>query len=241
MPSVQLHAGKFEDMIDRRGREVQWEEAIVCSCWNEDSGQPSYTCQACHGKGFVYQPPVLAKATVNSVTINQDWESMAGIFDVGDAIMTVSKRVPIKNGDIVTNKYTDNPMFEIGVNDRITLLDDEYKSSEVLIKGAPVGHRDADTLLNEYITRTKAVNVYDPDTGAKTSYVPDVDYRLNKNVIEWLPGGNAPADFQQYSVVYFHRPVYTVIANLPKPRHQDGQDLPRYVALRYLSGAVDRK
>jgi hypothetical protein len=167
---------------------------------------------------------------------------MAGIFEVGDAVMTVPKRVPIRNAvGMPTGKFVDNPMFEIGVNDKITLLDDEHKASEVLARGVGIGHRDADTLLNEHITRVKSISTSDIQTGIQKFYEPEKDYRLNKNVVEWVEGGNAPDIYQQYSVVYFHKPVYVVIATLPKPRHQDGQDLPRYVALRYMSGAVDRK
>ncbi len=241
-PTPMLHADKFEDMIDRRGRQVLWQEASLCSCWNEDSGQPVYTCKACNGKGFIYQSPITAKAIVTSVQLSQDWESMAGIFEVGDAVMTVPKRVPIRNAvGMPTGKFVDNPMFEIGVNDKITLLDDEHKASEVLARGVGIGHRDADTLLNEHITRVKSISTSDIQTGIQKFYEPEKDYRLNKNVVEWVEGGNAPDIYQQYSVVYFHKPVYVVIATLPKPRHQDGQDLPRYVALRYMSGAVDRK
>jgi len=236
-----LHAANFEEMIDRRGRTVSWQEAITCSCWNLDSGQPSYACNACSGKGFIYQAPSDVKALVTSVTLNKEYADMAGVFDVGDAVMTVPKRIPVRTlTGALTSNFTDNPMFDIGVNDRITLLDDEFKTSEILIKGESIGHRSPDTLLNDQITRIKGVSYFDRLTGLETKYKVTTDYVLNGNTIEWIAGGSAPTDGAQYSVTYAHRPVYTVIATLPKPRHQDGQDFPRYVALRYLSGAVDR-
>lgn len=242
MATPRIHVDNIEELIDRRGRSLEWQEAVLCSCFNVDSGQPLYTCEACGGKGFVYRPAVVSKAIVTSVNLNQEWQEMAGMFEVGDAVMTVPKAFPIRNErNIPTGKSTDNLMFEIGVNDKVTLLDDEYKTSEVLIQGSPIGHRNADTLLNERITRIKSVSSFDTLTGIETKYYADVDYTLDINRFIWLPNGNSPGDFQQYSVTYFHRPTYVVIANLPKPRHQDGQDLPRYVALRYLSGAVDRK
>jgi hypothetical protein len=237
-----LHADKFEELLDRRGRLVQWQEAVLCSCTNMDSGQPTYTCKACHGKGFIYASPIVGKAAVTSITINQNFEAMAGIFDVGDAVMTVPKQIPVRTAKgQPTGVSTDNLLFDIGLNDKVTLLDDDFKTSEVLAKDLPVGNRAADTLLNDAVTRIKNVRTSDSVTGLITNYVLDTDYTLiDGNKINWLPSGNNPEEFQQYSIVYFHKPTYTVIATLPKPRHQDGQDFPRYVALRYLSGAVDR-
>lgn len=240
-PTPTIHADRFEDMIDRRGRQVQWQEAITCSCWNTASGQPAYTCKACGGKGYIYQPSITSKALVTSVTLSNDWEAMAGVFEVGDAVATIPKRIPVRlpTGQ-ATGQFTDNPMFEIGQNDKIVLLDDEFKTSEVLIKNQPIARRNPDTLLNSIITRIKSLSTFDSNTGVVTNYKLGTDYTLNNNVIVWKAGGNAPPDGTQYSVTYFHRPAYVVIASLPKPRHQDGQDLPRYVALRYLSGAVEK-
>jgi hypothetical protein len=236
-----LHAYKFEEMLDRRGRSIEWKEAIICPCTNMDSGQPAYHCKACGGKGYTYSTPIVAKSAITSITLNQDWEAMAGVFEVGDAVMTVPKLVPVRNvAGIATGRSTPNPVFEIGMNDKVTLLDDDFKTSEVLIRDVPIGGREPDTLLNESITRIKAVRTADPDTGAIINYSQGTDYVLAGNKISWLPNGNKPATLQQYSVVYFHKPTYVVVATLPKPRHQDGQDFPRYVALRYLSGAVDR-
>jgi hypothetical protein len=234
-----LDVVKFEDMIDRRGRAVKWQEAITCSCLNLDSGQPSYSCAACHGKGFVYKNSIIAKAMVTSVTLNKDWQDMAGLFEVGDAVMTVPKRTPkrLSNG-VMTGQFDDNPLFYVGMYDKVTLTDDEYKTSEVLVKAVPIGKRVADTLLNEDVTRVQSVVKFDAVTGAETPYSLGTDYQMQDNLVDWLPGGNSPADGEQYSVTYFHRPTYVVIATLPKPRHQDGQDFPRYVALRYLSGGV---
>lgn len=239
---VKLHAERYEQLIDRRGRVVDWQEAEICSCWNTDSGQPSYSCTACNGKGYVYQPAIEVTAVVMSITLNKDFQEMAGMFEVGDAVMIVPKRVPTKlpNGIYDMKDFKDNPMYEIGLWDKIHLLDDEYKSSEVLIKDTPIGNRPADTLVNELVTRVKALRKYDQVAGTVTTYLEGTDFKLIANLISWLVGGNSPASGEQYSVVYFHKPTYVVTAALPKPRHQDGQDLPRYVVLRYLAGGVER-
>lgn len=242
LPKQKLNAAEIEAFIDDHGRLVEWQESISCSCWNLDSGQPSYSCRACGGKGFVYQTPFTAKVLVTSVTLSKEYADMAGVFDVGDAVVTVPRHILVVDDTAQSAKpklkYVDNPMYDIGQHDRLTLSDDEFKTSEILVRGESVGHNDPDTLMNEIVTRIKGISKFDTVTGAETKYTLDTDYILNKNVIEWLDGGNSPSIGEQYTVTYAHRPMYVVAATLPKPRHQDGQDLPRYVAVKYLSGAI---
>lgn len=241
MQTPMLNATKIEDMLDRRGRPVKWQETIICSCWNLTSGSPDYTCLACHGKGHVYQTPVESKALVTSITLSKDFAEMAGMFEVGDAVMTVPRRVPVRqtNG-MMTGQFINNPIFGVGMYDKITLLDDDFKSSEVLVRGEPINARPPDTLLNSDITRVGSIQKYNSVTGEVAIYRLGVDFEIVGNLVSWLDGVLSPAEGQQYSVTYYHRPTYVVTATLPKPRHQDGQDFPRYVALRYLAGGVER-
>jgi len=185
---------------------------------------------------------VEAKVLITSITLSKDFEAMAGVFEVGDAVMTVPKRVPVRlSNQAPTGQYTTNPIFAgIGMYDRILLLDDEFKSSEVLVKGTAINARTPDTLLNSAVTSIRSIRKYNQTTGVGTTYQPTIDYTLTGSTITWTSNGAKPATGQQYSVVYYHRPMYVVTATLPKPRHQDGQDFPRYVALRYLAGGIER-
>lgn len=233
MPTIQLHANKFEELIYRRGRPVRWQEAIICTCWNMSSGQPSFNCKACKGTGYVYSDPYDGIALVMSVTANKNFEQFGGV-DIGDAIMTVPKRYPVilPNGTMDRASFTENPMFDIGIFDLITLLDDSYKTSEHLIKDIPYGNRSADTLSNYYITGIKSIQQMDPQTGTIKTYKKDIDYELEDNKIKWI--GDQPSPGSTYSVVYYHRPTYSIYTMLPKPRHQDKQDLPKYAVLKYM-------
>jgi hypothetical protein len=222
---------------------VSWEEAVICSCWNLDSGQPAYACQACYGKGYVYQQSIEGIVLVTSISMNKEFQEMAGIFEVGDAVMTVPRRTPLKlsDGSWSMSDFQDNPLFEIGMYDKITLLDDEYKTSEILVKDTPMYGRPADTLINSKITKIKAIKQFNSETGGTVDYTIDTDFTLSDNKIAWIEGQPQPVSGSQYSVTYFHRPTYIVSANLPKPRHQDNQELPRYVALKYLNGGIEHK
>lgn len=233
LTTVALHAKNYEDLILRRGRQVQWQEAQICSCWNSQTGQAQFNCAACHELGYIYSSPYVGTALVMSITTTKEFME-AGVFDTGDAIMTVPKRYPIKlqNGLVDKTHFIDNPMFDIGMYDLVTLLDDEYKYSVNLVKGAPAHGYPPETLPHPVVTRIKQVYKTDSTTGNITTYLQGTDFTLNGRQIQWI--GKQPNAGEQYSVVYFHRPVYTVYTTLPKPRHQDGQDLPRHVVLRYL-------
>jgi hypothetical protein len=241
MPQVKLHANKFEELILRRGRTVKWQEAIVCSCSN--TGHPNYECQACKGMGYTLAEPREDVVILQSITHNNEFQEMAGVFEVGDAVMTVGAFVPLANPETGnldrTSKGRKNPIYLAGKGDLITITDDEYKTSEVLVKGAPIFGRDADTVLNEDVVEVLRIQKSDPETGSITIYAPE-DYTFEGNRIVWS-GVNEPADGENYTVVYTHRPVFTVFTQLPTPRYQDGQDLPKKVALRYRAGGLDRR
>jgi hypothetical protein len=100
--------------------------------------------------------------------------------------------------------------------------------------------RPADTLLNEEVVDILSIRQSNPVTGEVKVFTKDEDYTWNKNVIIWQ-GVNEPLDGEQYTVQYTHRPVFTVFTNLPTPRHQDGQDLPKRVAVRYRAGGFEKQ
>jgi hypothetical protein len=240
--NVMLHAYKYEQLIQRRGRDVAWQKATLCSCWDVDSGNPQYGCRACFGKGYIYAAPVTGRVSLMSVEQRKDFQEMAGVFELGDSVMTVPNRVwdRAPNG-VFLNTSTANPLFQIGMHDLVALVDDEREAAEILQKGTPIYGRPADTLLNDHVTRVAVVRKVDPSVGTITNYALGVDYTLTGNAISWVVGGAQPSTGDKYAVTYFHRPVFTVLLTLPKPRHQDGQDMPRYVALRYRAGGFDPK
>lgn len=245
MPAItqQMHAASFETMIFRRGRQVKWREATMCSCWREESGQPLYTCQACKGLGFIYGTPVISIALVTNLSVGKDFSQTVGGLEFGDATLTVPAKLPqpLPNGEFSRERvdFVDNPMYDIGLFDLVALTDDEIKFSEVLVRGTSVGGRLPDTLSQDEITRIKTVQKSDPTTGTITKYVQGTDFQLNGNTIQWI-GTNAPALGEAYSVTYFHHPTYYVFTELPKPRYQDGQFMPRSVAIRLRMGGITR-
>lgn len=242
---ARINADKFEQMIHRRGRIVKWQEATMCSCWSFDSGQPNYGCNSCKGTGYTYEEPIEDIVLFMSVTHNKAFDDMAGVFEVGDAVMTVGRHIPeiLPNGriDATMKNARKNPIFNVGMYDLITLLDDDYKTSEILVKSTPMYGRAPDTLLNSDVVEVRSVRKSNPETGEITDYKLGTDFSLEGAEVVWLGTENEPSEGEQYTVTYTHRPVFTVLTNLPTPRYQDGQDLPKKVALRYRAGGFDRK
>ncbi|MFS8214816.1 hypothetical protein [Paenibacillus sp. S29] len=241
MVDIQLNGQKFEDLIARHGRDVMWQESFRCSCCNLDSGQPMYGCPICGGTGFVYESAIKCRALIQSVTTTKDYLAYAGMFEVGDAIMSVSANMlkRTESGGFDLSGREPVPMFNIGFGDIVSLIDDEVKTSDILARGTEVRQRPPDTLLNPKVTKVLSIRRHDPGTGTVTQYVAGEDYEVQGATIHWM--GNQPPEGAQYSVMYMHRPVYTVYAVLPRPRHQNGQDLPRAVVLRYYPGGVLRE
>lgn len=238
----QMHADHFETMIYRRGRRVKWREATICSCWNHETGQPLYNCKACGGFGYIYGEPVFSVALVTNLTVEKDFYQSVGNFEYGDATLTIPKRIPKinpKTGILSLVDFDDNPMYDIGLFDLVALTDDEIKYAEVLTRNQSINGRPPDTLTQDEITRIKTVQKIDPVTGNITIYEQGVDFQLNGNTIEWI-SANQPADGENYSVVYFHHPTYFVFTELPKPRYQDNQFMPRSVVIRLRMGGVTK-
>lgn len=234
MPQVKLHAQKFEDMIARRGRGVYWERAMRCSCYNAYSGNPLPDCKACDGEGFVYDAPVYEDAILVMSLVNNKEYTPIGEYQMGDAIATIPFQKPtVVEGRTPPKQYVDVPMYWIGEHDLVTLMTSEFVSTQALYKGAWFRGTAPDTLGTNYVTEIIRVTQSDSASGVVTTYTPDVDYKLTGNVIEWIAGGQAPADQTFYTVMFKHNPTYTVYTDLPQPRDQDGQRLPRKVALRY--------
>ena len=157
--------------------------------------------------------------------------------------MSVGHRVPGINertGLIDTTMKTarKNKLFHVGMYDLITLTDDEYKTSEVLSKGTSLGRLPADTLVNHEVTAVLKVRKWDKFTGERTDYIEGTHYKVDDNRIIWLGTAHEPSEGEQYSVTYEHRPTFIIFTNLPTPRYQDKQDLPRRVVIRYLAGGI---
>lgn len=227
-----LSAKTFEKMITDRGVPVKWERAQRCTCWDMTSGQPAYSCKACNGDGYVYDEPIEESAIlIMSLVMNKEFTPI-GEYRMGDAIATVPHRKQVVLDGLPA--YVENKLYWIGEWDRITLMNTEFRSDEVIVRGEPFYGRDPDRLRNSEVTRIVSVLKANTETGKITFYNPETDFVLEAGRINWLEEAvQAPLIGEKYSVQYYHRPTYQVYTQLPQHRDQDDQHFPKKVILRY--------
>lgn len=67
---------------------VNWEEAIICDCIGQESGQPDFNCKFCGGTGFIYKPAVETVVISTSLNdVNKGFENI-GLIEAGTAYVT---------------------------------------------------------------------------------------------------------------------------------------------------------
>lgn len=112
-PAIDLNLQQFEDFIKARGVLVAWEKAAMCPCVRADasSGRPSFNCGECYnGNRYIDRQEILAAVTNISGQRNAQ---VFGDLAVGGLYMTVSGQ------------------HRLGINDRITMLDQTARYAEM--------------------------------------------------------------------------------------------------------------
>lgn len=71
---VNLYEEMFDDLIQDRGHDAEWEQACVCHCVSRDSGQPNYLCPTCGGSGYRYLAPKKIRVAVTAFNSKTELE-----------------------------------------------------------------------------------------------------------------------------------------------------------------------
>lgn len=113
MPPLQFNPEMFEQIISERGMPIRWEMATLCSCVRADatSGTPSFNCGLCYN-GNIFVNPQTLTAAVTNIT-GQRNAQIFGELAIGGIYVTVPGA------------------YRLGVNDRITLLNQTMRYSEL--------------------------------------------------------------------------------------------------------------
>lgn len=175
---VDFYATEFDRAIYQKGANALWEKASLCSCLDESTRQPDFTCLACRGKGYLYFDPQKIRAVVSSISGDKN-QSPIGILDVGTTLMTTA------SGD------------HVGFRDRLTFVDFETPYSQVLkysedgikLKYACVdlvaAHVVGTRIPNEKMTLSddKLTLTIDPEFGLKEGEPFSILYRIQPSYI----------------------------------------------------------
>lgn len=114
-PAIDLNLGQFEEFIKQRGVMVAWEKAAMCPCVRADetSGKPSFNCGECYnGNRYIDRQEILAAVT--NIT-GQRNAQVFGDLAMGGVYVTVSGE------------------HRLGINDRITMLDQTARYAELCV------------------------------------------------------------------------------------------------------------
>lgn len=84
---VDFKETEFDRAIEQHGAEVTWEKSMLCSCYEEHSGQPDFTCPACKGLGYLYFDPEVIRVVSSGLNGSKD-QLPIGLLEVGSATMT---------------------------------------------------------------------------------------------------------------------------------------------------------
>lgn len=185
-----LTLDKQRAMIEGHGTQVVVFPVLQCPCLLDDR-QFSPTCTTCHGTGRFY-PPATAFSTM--LLLHQE-----------DSRRTFEDAGTWTSGTIRASVL---PGMRLCERDKVRLLDiTDTFADEVLTQGVDDRLRfSAGVVLRMVADRDRV-------------YREGVDYALTPpSTVAWLPGGQAPAFFSQYSVKYDALPEYLVVNDTPRLR-----------------------
>lgn len=110
---VNLYTDEFDKLINDRGNNAEWEQAMVCSCVSRDSGQPRFDCPICGGSGYRYLTPRKIVVAVSSLNGSIKQETLQ-LYEPGTCYITPKSNIIM------------------GYRDRLRFTDFRCKFSEVI-------------------------------------------------------------------------------------------------------------
>lgn len=181
---VDFYTTDYDDLIKQKGMKCDWEQAVVCQCISEDSGQPDFNCPLCNGSGFRFLPPkpirVLATSFNSNVTVD-----------------TLSMREP------GTAYITPPSSIIMGYHDRLIFTDFSCKYSET------IRFQSGSVYSSRTYRNIKEILFLILDDNA---YELGVDFRVSDDNyhIQWLDPTTFP-EGSPVSLLYMTTPCYLVI------------------------------
>ena len=193
---LRLTPEDLDGVVQAYGVSTTIRRAVACDCVDPATRNASETCGACRGWGLRYPAELGLTLPVQWVGRNaQTADERIGTVEPGDYTVTWQSDQALAPGDVFVH-----PTEEAVV------------TGELLTRGEtdPVG--SAERLRYENVTAVERVQRGD------LVFAEGVDWQLNGQAIEWLPGGAAPASGSLYGVRYRYRAQYAIWSDPPQKR-----------------------
>lgn len=183
---VPLRTNDFNKFIVDTGIYVRHDKTSICTCtYNRDSNHININCNLCDN-GRIHFDSRDVWVLISQKKVEELFE-VQGVWQTGDVMVTFP------------SVYEDKTVVKIDFFDRITILDFEERTSELIKRSAT----DYDRI------RYQVIDVLFLRTNTKIYYI-NTDFEVDGKNIHWI-SANRPALNELYTLAYTFRPVYRIV------------------------------
>lgn len=105
-----FHGDRFEDLIARRGwTPIDWQKAVRCPCYSDDTGNPDPNDPVCGGTGYIYQEDLSVEIFDEQLDVIQAGQtsftlkcSLTSLPDSARTVLKVTRVQNITTGEMAT-------------------------------------------------------------------------------------------------------------------------------------------
>lgn len=201
---MRLNPSNFNAFLTRIGQRFAWRRATFCPCRNARSGSPDPGCAHCRGLGYAWDEAVQGAAGIAGQKVQREWAQF-GMWESGDMVLTLP---------------SNSALYDMGENDRVTMLDSSMPFTTQLEPNA--------VKLRWPIASVAAAYYLDSQCARVDLALPDVD---DDGVTLIWP--ETPPAGKAISLTGRQRQEYFCFGAFPQDRaHHQGAALPRRVVVR---------
>lgn len=183
---------EFTDQINKLGYNIGIQIAILCPCYDLETGQPDPNCSFCDN-GYYYEPSYESKAIFSGIKQGKVFDE-SGAWISGMSYISTKPNIHLAYHDRIVN--TDSAMVHTEHLQRIATETTKYDIIE--------------SYIDERKTIKLPVTIISIVAGAIKHWRHNSDFRINKGKLTWFPG-KGPAIDDRYSVRYYCNPVWIVL------------------------------
>lgn len=201
-----LSPARFNGHLAHMGQKVTWRKAYACPCRNPSSEASDPRCPHCSGKGYAWDPAQDSVVGVASSKVQREWAQF-GMYQSGDSVISIPEN---------------SPLYEMGQNDRVVMLNATEHFSLTLTHGAAT-----ERLIGkiESISRVYWLN------SAKEPVMGGIPMVADNGRLTWETG--EPPAGAQYGISGVKFSEYYCWGPYPSNRNEhQGARLPKRVVLR---------
>ena len=206
---MRFNPAAFDSHLNNIGQQFLWRRSYACPCVSPTSGASKPNCPQCRGKGRIWDATSTAcVAGMANQKTAQEWAKF-GMWQSGDAVVTIPQA---------------SPMYDMGMFDRVVMLNSDDVFSLVLTRGG------VNEKIFEPVKSVTRLFWLDAQSNIVDGALPTV---ASDGTISWATGATQPAVGTQYTIQGMKFSEYFCFGPFPSDRNEhQGMRLPKRVVLR---------